>query len=157
MKIAPIIRAIKSQQQTGSTLSYRMIHTGQHYDQNMSEVFFRQLGMPEPDINLEVGSGSHAQQTARIMLHFEPVILQTKPDLVLVYGDVNSTMAYTLVGAKMGIKVAHVEAGLRSFDRTMPEEINRLLTDAISDLLFVTMPSGNLLPVIAYPPKESQL
>ena len=113
-----------------------LVHTGQHYDANMSDVFLQQLDTPEPDVNLEVGSGSHAQQTAHIMMRFEPVALARHPSLVLVYGDVNSTVAAALVCAKLGVPVGHVEAGLRSFDRTMPEEINRLLTDQISDLLF---------------------
>ena len=119
-----------------------MVHTGQHYDKNMSELFFHQLGIPEPDLNLEVGSGSHAQQTAEIMLRFEPVLLEHRPDWLVVVGDVNSTIACALVAAKLGVKVAHVEAGLRSFDRSMPEEVNRVLTDAISDLLFVSERSG---------------
>ena len=116
--------------------SQSVVHTGQHYDANMSEVFFRELDIPEPDINLAVGSGSHAQQTARIMTGFESVVLERNPDLVIVYGDVNSTVAAALVCAKLQIPVAHVEAGLRSNDRSMPEEINRLLTDQLSDLLF---------------------
>ena len=120
-----------------------LVHTGQHYDVNMSDVFFRQLGMPAPDVNLQVGSGSHAQQTAAIMSQFEPVVTEKKPSLVMVYGDVNSTIAAALVCAKLGIPVAHVEAGLRSFDRSMPEEINRVLTDQISDLLFTPSEDGN--------------
>ena len=132
MKAAPVMRALASCDSVRQTL----VHTGQHYDTNMSEVFFQQLDIPEPDINLEVGSGSHAWQTAQIMSSFESVALDSKPDLVLVYGDVNSTVATALVCAKMLIPVGHVEAGLRSFDRTMPEEINRLLTDQIADLLF---------------------
>jgi UDP-N-acetylglucosamine 2-epimerase (non-hydrolysing) len=112
------------------------VHTGQHYDANMSEVFFKQLEMPAPDVNLEVGSGSHARQTADIMTRFEPVVHERKPDVVLVYGDVNSTVAAALVCSKLSTRVGHVEAGLRSFDRGMPEEINRLLTDQLSDLLF---------------------
>jgi UDP-N-acetylglucosamine 2-epimerase (non-hydrolysing) len=132
MKAAPVMRALTSFDGFRQTL----VHTGQHYDTNMSEVFFQQLDIPEPDINLEVGSGSHTSQTAKIMSSFESVALKSKPDLVLVYGDVNSTVATALVCAKMSIPVGHVEAGLRSFDRTMPEEINRLLTDQIADLLF---------------------
>lgn len=138
MKIAPLIEAIRTRQSgagNGTALEYCLVHTGQHYDARMSQVFFEEMGIPAPDINLEVGSGSHAVQTARIMLGFEPVCLERKPDWVVVVGDVNSTMACTLVASKMGIKVAHVEAGLRSFDRTMPEEINRLVTDALADLL----------------------
>lgn len=120
-----------------------LIHTGQHYDDNMSEVFFRELGLPAPDVNLEVGSGSHARQTADIMTRLETVVVQDKPDIVLVYGDVNSTAATALVCAKVGIRVGHVEAGLRSFDRTMPEEINRLVTDQLADLLFTPSEDGD--------------
>ena len=115
-----------------------LVHTGQHYDDGMSQVFFADLGLPRPDIYLNVGSGSHAEQTARVMLAFEPVLLEHNPALVLVVGDVNSTLACTLVASKLAVPVAHVEAGLRSFDRTMPEEINRMLTDQIADLLFTT-------------------
>jgi UDP-N-acetylglucosamine 2-epimerase (non-hydrolysing) len=132
MKAAPVMRALASLDGFRQTL----VHTGQHYDTNMSEVFFQQLDIPEPDINLGVGSGSHTWQTAKIMSSFESVALRSKPDLVLVYGDVNSTVAAAMVCAKTSIPVGHVEAGLRSFDRTMPEEINRLLTDQIADLLF---------------------
>jgi UDP-N-acetylglucosamine 2-epimerase (non-hydrolysing) len=138
MKVAPIMKAIESrssQEGGGLTIIVRLLHTGQHYDEAMSEVFFRELGIRPPDINLEVGSGSHAVQTAKIMTGFEAVCLQENPDWVVVVGDVNSTMACTLVCSKMSIRVAHVEAGLRSFDRTMPEEINRLVTDALADLL----------------------
>jgi len=131
MKATPVLRALG---RTGTRQT--LVHTGQHYDTNMSEVFFRQLEMPEPDINLGVGSGSHAQQTATIMARFEPVVLEQAPNLVLVYGDVNSTVAAALVCSKLQIPVGHVEAGLRSHDRTMPEEINRLLTDQISEFLF---------------------
>lgn len=119
-----------------------IVHTGQHYDPNMSDVFFRDLGIPAPDRHLDVGSGSHAEQTAKIMVAFEKVLLEDLPDLVVVVGDVNSTVACALTAKKLGVRVAHVEAGLRSFDMTMPEEINRKLTDAISDLLFVTEESG---------------
>jgi UDP-N-acetylglucosamine 2-epimerase (non-hydrolysing) len=119
-----------------------LVHTGQHYDENMSRLFFDDLGIPKPDINLEVGSASHAVQTGEIMKRFEPVVLDFKPDYVLVVGDVNSTIACGLVAVKLGVKLIHVEAGLRSFDRSMPEEINRVLTDSISDLLFVTEQSG---------------
>jgi len=125
MKVAPVYRAIGHCSQIRQIL----VHTGQHYDVNMSDIFFRQLGLPAPDINLEVGSGSHAVQTAQIMMRIEETVSKERPDLVLVYGDVNSTVAAALVCAKLRIPVGHVEAGLRSFDRTMPEEINRLLTD----------------------------
>lgn len=121
-----------------------LIHTGQHYDADMSDVFFTQLGMPAPDVNLEVGSGSHAKQTAEIMMRFEPVVRERKPDVVLVYGDVNSTVAAALVCAKLVTKVGHVEAGLRSFDRSMPEEINRLATDQLADFLFTPSEDGDV-------------
>ena len=134
MKIAPIVEEMKR----ASDLQSVLVHTGQHYDEGMSDVFFRELGIPVPDVHLGVGSGSHAGQTARIMIEFEKVCLKEKPDLVLVVGDVNSTMACTIVAAKLLIPVAHVEAGLRSFDRTMPEEINRLVTDALASLLLTT-------------------
>lgn len=138
MKIAPLMRAFAAHKNCTPLL----VHTGQHYDKNMSDLFFKQLRIPEPDINLEVGSASHAVQTAEIMKRFEPIVLEHKPDWVLVVGDVNSTIACALVATKLGVRVAHVEAGLRSFDRGMPEEINRVLTDSISDVLFVTEPSG---------------
>jgi UDP-N-acetylglucosamine 2-epimerase (non-hydrolysing) len=131
MKAASVLRALGN-----AGFRQSLVHTGQHYDANMSDVFFRELEIPEPDVNLAVGSGSHAEQTARIMTGFESVVLERKPDLVVVYGDVNSTVAAALVCAKLQIPVAHVEAGLRSNDRSMPEEINRLLTDQLSDLLF---------------------
>ena len=133
MKIAPISRAMRRR---GSGFEAVLVHTGQHYDANMSRVFFKELGLPAPDVNLEVGSGTQAEQTARILRRFEPVAKRFAPDWVVVPGDVNSTLAGALVAAKLGIRVAHVEAGLRSFDRTMPEEINRVLTDHLSDLLF---------------------
>jgi UDP-N-acetylglucosamine 2-epimerase (non-hydrolysing) len=139
MKVAPIIKEIQRYSSKRSnrdvSIDYKLIHTGQHYDEKMSDIFFAELGIPVPDINLNVGSGSHAEQTANVMMKFEPICEQEKPDWVVVVGDVNSTMACTLVCAKLGIKVAHVEAGLRSFDRTMPEEVNRLVTDALADLL----------------------
>ena len=135
MKIAPIQREMRRRENEFQPL---IVHTGQHYDAAMSDSFFADLGMPKPDFHLEVGSASHAVQTARIMTAFEPVVLQERPDWVLVVGDVNSTIACALVCAKLGVKVAHVEAGLRSRDRQMPEEINRILTDAISDLLLTT-------------------
>ena len=143
MKIAPLMHAYRSE----AAIQPILVHTGQHYDENMSRLFFDELEIPRPDINLEVGSGSHARQTALIMERFEQVVLEQKPDAVLVVGDVNSTIACALVSVKLDVAVFHVEAGLRSFDRSMPEEINRVLTDAISNLLFVTEPSGidNLL------------
>lgn len=138
MKIAPIMSCLSRRRDVQAVL----VHTGQHYDEKMSGLFFKELQIPEPDVNLEVGSGSHAVQTGEIMKRFEPVCLEHRPDWVVVVGDVNSTIACALVATKLGVRVAHVEAGLRSFDRAMPEEINRVLTDAISDLLFVTEPSG---------------
>ena len=129
-KAAPVIAALDK-----LGVEQLLVHTGQHYDEKMSEVFFRQLGLPEPDINLEVGSGSHAAQTAAIMVGLEELFIERRPELVIVYGDVNSTVAAALVAAKLLIPVAHVEAGLRSFDMTMPEEVNRRLTDQLSDLL----------------------
>src|SRR5437867_5765942 len=134
MKIAPIVEEMKKT----PGLNGILVHTGQHYDEGMSDVFFRDLGIPVPDVYLGVGSGTHAEQTARIMVEFEKTCLSEKPDLVLVVGDVNSTMACSIVAAKLMIPIAHVEAGLRSFDRTMPEEINRLVTDALADILFTT-------------------
>jgi len=135
MKIAPILRALKEESEIISPI---LVHTGQHYDEAMNDTFFRQLGIPEPNIHLEVGSNSHAIQTAEIMKRFEPVIDKENPDAVLVVGDVNSTIACALVAAKKDVRIIHVEAGLRSFDRKMPEEINRILTDQLSDLLFTT-------------------
>ena len=179
MKVAPLIHAISrhnEQMEKSSILypasalppqpsdftpiSYKLVHTGQHYDAKMSDIFFKELGIPSPEVNLEVGSGSHAAQTAEIMKRFEPVLLNAfsnpssdlcprisdgtgKPDWVVVVGDVNSTMACTLVAAKLGIRVAHVEAGLRSFDRTMPEEINRIVTDSLADLLLTPSADAN--------------
>jgi UDP-N-acetylglucosamine 2-epimerase (non-hydrolysing) len=131
MKAAPLVRVLRSR-----GIRQILVHTGQHYSANMSDVFFAQLAIPAPDVNLGVGSGTHASQTAEVMVRLEPVVLDQKPDIVLVYGDVNSTAAAALVCSKIGVPVGHVEAGLRSFDRTMPEEINRLVTDQISDLLF---------------------
>ncbi len=135
MKIAPVIRAMRS---ANPPVPVRLLHTGQHYDAEMNGQFFQALGIPDPDINLEVGSGSHAMQTAEIMRRFEPVLDKEQPAAILVVGDVNSTLACALVAVKKGVAVIHVEAGLRSFDRLMPEEINRVLTDQISDLLFIT-------------------
>ena len=133
MKVAPLVDAMKRREHEFTPL---VVHTGQHYDAMMSDAFFKDLGLPEPDLYLSVGSASHAAQTAAVMERFEPVVIQEQPDWVLVVGDVNSTLACALVCVKLGVKVAHVEAGLRSRDRSMPEEINRLLTDQISDLLF---------------------
>ncbi|MBA4369906.1 MAG: UDP-N-acetylglucosamine 2-epimerase (non-hydrolyzing), partial [Desulfobacterium sp.] len=138
MKIAPIARAFEKQDQ----IQYKIVHTGQHYDQNMSDVFFDELGIRNPDYHLGAGGGSHAEQTAKIMVEFEKICETDRPDLVMVVGDVNSTLACSIVAKKMDIQVAHVEAGLRSFDITMPEEINRMVTDSISDLFFVTEEQG---------------
>lgn len=143
MKVAPIYRAFKSYNQSNNnSIQHLICHTGQHYDEKMSKVFFNDLELPEPDFYLGVGSGSHSEQTAKIMVEFEKVLIQEKPDLVIVVGDVNSTIACSLTAKKLNINVAHVEAGLRSFDMEMPEEINRILTDRISDYLFVTEKSG---------------
>jgi UDP-N-acetylglucosamine 2-epimerase (non-hydrolysing) len=138
MKAAPVIRAIRSY----AGVRQSLVHTGQHYDANMSEVFFRQLEMPAPDVNLGVGSGSHAKQTAEIMIGFEEVALDRRPDIVVLYGDVNSTLAAALVCAKLQIRFAHVEAGVRSNDRSMPEEINRIVTDRLADLLLAPSEDG---------------
>lgn len=139
MKASPVLRALANHAGARQTL----VHTGQHYDANMSDVFFQQLAMPAPDVNLEVGSGSHSRQTAEVMTRFEQVILERRPDLVLVYGDVNSTVAAALVCAKLLVPVGHVEAGLRSRDHTMPEEVNRLVTDQLADLLFTPSKDGD--------------
>lgn len=139
MKAAPVMAALG---EVGG-VEQVLVHTGQHYDANMSQVFFEQLGLPRPDLDLEVGSASHAAQTGRIMMRLEPVVLEQTPDLVLVYGDVNSTLAAALVCAKLGVPVGHVEAGLRSFDRSMPEEINRLVTDQLAELLFTPSEDGD--------------
>lgn len=143
MKIAPIIEALKLAQARGSSLGYRLIHTGQHYDRAMSGEFFEQLGIPEPDINLEVGSGTQAEQTAGIMVRYEKVLLERRSDLCLVVGDVNSTMACAIVARKLGVPVAHVEGGLRSGDWSMPEEINRVVTDSITNWFFTTSETAN--------------
>lgn len=140
MKIAPIIDEVKKYP---ADFSFQLVHTGQHYDENMSRVFFEELGMPKPDIDLGVGSASHAQQTAEIMRQIEPVLIDSQPDWVIVPGDVNSTLAAALVASKLGLQIAHVEAGLRSFDRTMPEEINRILTDQLADLLLTPSPDAD--------------
>ena len=132
MKIAPLYHALKPRDWAEPVI----VHTGQHYDLNMSDVFFKDLGIPDPDIHLGVGSGSHAEQTGQVMMSYEKVLLEACPDMVIVVGDVNSTMAATVAAVKLGIKVAHLEAGLRSYDRTMPEEINRLVTDALADILW---------------------
>lgn len=139
MKVAPVLSALRAHEHVAQIL----VHTGQHYDANMSDVFFEQLGIPAPDVNLAVGSGSHTRQTAEIMMRLEPVLQKAKPEIVLVYGDVNSTAAAALVCAKLGVRLGHVEAGLRSFDRTMPEEINRLVTDQLADVLFTPSEDGD--------------
>jgi UDP-N-acetylglucosamine 2-epimerase (non-hydrolysing) len=147
MKIAPLIWRIEEYNKDcyiDEKVEFCLVHTGQHYDKDMSEVFFKELNMPKPNFNLGSGSGSHAAQTADIMKKFEPICVKEKPDYVVVVGDVNSTMACTLVASKIGIRVAHVEAGLRSYDRSMPEEINRVVTDALSDLLLTPSNDANL-------------
>ena len=140
MKMAPVVRVMAA---CPGEFEQRLIHTGQHYDRNVSQVFFDELGLPKPDVNLNVGSGTHASQTAEVMIRFEKVLLEFRPDWVCVPGDVNSSLACALVAAKLGIRVAHIEAGLRSFDRTMPEEINRVLTDQLADLLFTPSPDAD--------------
>jgi UDP-N-acetylglucosamine 2-epimerase (non-hydrolysing) len=139
MKAAPVMAALAKR----NSVSQILVHTGQHYDENMSNVFFGQLGLPEPDLDLGVGSGTHARQTAAIMTRMEEVLMDDRPDLLLVYGDVNSTVAAALTCAKLLIPIGHVEAGLRSFDRAMPEEVNRLITDQLSDLLFTPSRNGD--------------
>ena len=143
IKIAPIIDAIKDAQLSGKEIKYRLIHTGQHYDQNMSDSFFKQLRIPLPDINLEVGSGTQAEQTAKIMLGYESLLQEETSDLTMVVGDVTSSMACSIVAKKMGVKVAHVEGGIRSWDLSMPEEINRMVTDSITDYFFTTSRTAN--------------
>lgn len=143
MKIAPIIDAIKLAQKEGKHIQFRLVHTGQHYDKKMSGDFFEQLGIPAPDVNLEAGGGTQAEQTAAIMMRYEQLLLQQKPDLTLVVGDVTSTMACAITAQKMHVKVAHVEAGIRSGDWTMPEEINRLVTDSITNYFFTTTEVAN--------------
>jgi len=139
MKIAPLYHALKKEDWANVII----VHTGQHYDPNMSGAFFQDLGLPEPHIHLGVGSGTHAEQTGLVMIHYEKILLKKIPDLVIVVGDVNSTIAATLAAVKLGIKVAHLEAGLRSFDRTMPEEINRLVTDSLADILWTPSPDAD--------------
>lgn len=139
MKIAPIHKAFKKYE---NEVTHLICHTGQHYDEKMSKIFFEDLELPQPDFYLGVGSGSHAEQTAKVMVEFEKILIQEKPDMVLVVGDVNSTIACSLTAKKLHVKVVHVEAGLRSFDMEMPEEVNRILTDRISDYLFITEKSG---------------
>lgn len=144
MKIAPIIRAIHESNKSGNpTIDYRLVHTGQHYDDKLSKVFFEELELPDPDVNLGAGSGTQAEQTARIMIEFEKDLIQNPTDLVVVVGDVTSTLACTIVAKKLNTKVAHVEGGIRSFDMTMPEEINRLVTDSLSDYFFTTTTIAN--------------
>lgn len=142
IKISPLIKALELAKANGIVIDYRLIHTGQHYDDAMSQSFFRDLGIPEPHVNLKAGSGTQAEQTASIMVSFEKELLQRKPDLVMVVGDVNSTLACSIVAKKLNIDVAHIEAGIRSGDRTMPEEINRLVTDSIADYFFTTTPEA---------------
>jgi len=144
MKIAPLIRAIHAHNgRNGSRIRPFLVHTGQHYDVRMSDAFFQDLQLPEPDVHLGVGSGNHGEQTGRVLIEFEKILLSEQPDLVIVVGDVNSTLACALAAVKLHIPVAHVESGLRSFDRSMPEEINRIVTDAISDYLFTPSPDGD--------------
>tara|TARA_B100002052_G_C15885811_1_gene601458 strand:+ start:1777 stop:2865 length:1089 start_codon:yes stop_codon:yes gene_type:complete len=143
IKIAPIIEEIQKKEKNNYDISFRLIHTGQHYDKNMSGNFFKQLSIPVPDINLEVGSGNHAEQTANIMIRYEKLLINDPSDLCLVVGDVNSTMACSIVAKKLGLIVVHVEAGIRSFDLSMPEEINRMVTDSISDYFFTTSETAN--------------
>jgi UDP-N-acetylglucosamine 2-epimerase (non-hydrolysing) len=139
IKLAPVVRAL----QKHDPVEQRIVHTGQHYDVSMSDIFFQQLEIPCPDVNLEVGSGTHSKQTAEIMVRLEPILLDSRPDLVLVYGDVNSTVAAALVCSKLEIRMAHVEAGLRSFDRAMPEEVNRVITDQLANILFTPSEDGD--------------
>ena len=138
IKISPIINAIKKKQSEGADIQYSLVHTGQHYDKLMSGLFFEELNIPEPDVNLAAGSGTQAEQTASIMVTFEKYLMEHPTDLVLVVGDVTSTMACSIVAKKMGIQLAHVEAGIRSFDMSMPEEINRIVTDSLADYFFIT-------------------
>jgi UDP-N-acetylglucosamine 2-epimerase (non-hydrolysing) len=156
MKVAPIISAIESARQSGKEIKYRLIHTGQHYDKNMSGSFFEELGIPQPHVNLGCGGGTQAEQTAHIMVAYEKELMRNTADLVLVVGDVTSTMACSIVAKKLCIKVTHVEAGIRSFDLTMPEEINRMVTDSITDYFFTTTTlAGDIL--IEHGAKENQI
>ena len=143
MKIAPIIKAVRKKKSEGANLHFRLVHTGQHYDNALSETFFKELEIPQPDINLEVGSGSQAAQTANIMIRFEEELIRNPADVVMVVGDINSTMACSIVAKKLNVQLVHVEAGIRSFDLTMPEEINRMVTDAIADHFFTTSHFAN--------------
>ena len=154
MKIAPLYHALRKEPWARPVI----VHTGQHYDLNMSDAFFVDLGLPAPDFNLGVRNGSHAQQTGRVMMAYEKLLLEQRPDLVVVVGDVNSTMAATVAASKLGVRVAHLEAGLRSFDRTMPEEINRLVTDVLADILWTPSPDAdeNLLREGIVPEKIEQ-
>ncbi len=143
MKIAPIIRAVENAQKSGKSIEYRLVHTGQHYDDKLSKIFFEQLQIPQPHVNLGAGSGTQAEQTARIMIEFEKDLIANPTDLVVVVGDVTSTMACTIVAKKLNTKVAHVEGGIRSFDMAMPEEINRIVTDSLADYFFTTSEVAN--------------
>lgn len=143
IKIAPIINAVKTAQQKGANIEYRLVHTGQHYDEKMSQTFFQQLGIPQPDVNLCCGGGTQAEQTANIMVRFEKELMDNPCDMVIVVGDVTSTMACSIVAKKLNTKVAHVEAGIRSWDLTMPEEINRMVTDSLADYFFTTTEIAN--------------
>jgi len=143
IKIAPLIRAIDRKKRTGAAIEYRLVHTGQHYDRNMSGSFFEELGIPEPDVNFNAGSGTQAEQTAGILLGYEKMLLQKRPDICIVVGDVTSTMACSIAAKKMMVPVAHIEGGIRSGDMTMPEEINRIVTDSITDYFFTTSETAN--------------
>ncbi|MBR4311983.1 MAG: UDP-N-acetylglucosamine 2-epimerase, partial [Bacteroidaceae bacterium] len=143
MKIAPLIKAIQQAAAEGHDIRHRLVHTGQHYDKNMSDTFFEELGIPMPDVNLGCGGGTQAEQTANIMMAFEKDLMANPTDLVLVVGDVTSTMACSIVAKKLNTKVCHVEAGIRSWDQTMPEEINRMVTDALADYMFTTSEIAN--------------
>ncbi len=156
MKIAPIIDAIKIKKNGGKNIDFRLVHTGQHYDEKMSTTFFKELGIPEPDVNLACGGGTQAEQTASIMIRFEAYLVEHPTDLVLVVGDVTSTMACAIVAQKLGTKVAHVEAGIRSGDWSMPEEINRLVTDSITNYFFTTTEIANQ-SLLATGVKENQI